>query len=180
MILRSSRRHGYVVAALICAAAWSRLVPHWPNFTAVPAMAMFSGMVVGRRWLAFAAPLLAMLVSDLALAACVYGAAAFTMMPAVYAGIATTTWIGTRAPRSVTGVLIVGVAASGAFFVLVNFYVWLVSSLYPPTWSGLLACYVAALPFAANMLASTLVYGLALFGLWSLAARRAPAETSAA
>ena len=87
----SSRPRTAVLTALVCAAAWSRLLPHLPNFTAVPAMALFSGALVGRRALAYALPLLAMLVSDLALAALVYGTKAFVMMPAVYAAIAATT-----------------------------------------------------------------------------------------
>ena len=48
----------------IAAAAALRLVPHPPNFSPIDAMALFSGAYLGRRWLAFAAPLAALLLSD--------------------------------------------------------------------------------------------------------------------
>src|SRR3982751_1624843 len=48
----------------VVAAAALRLVPHPPNFTPIGAMALFSGAYLGRRALAFVAPLAAMLLSD--------------------------------------------------------------------------------------------------------------------
>ena len=61
--------HARLIALLsaIVAAAALRLVPHPPNFTPIGAMALFSGAYLGRRWLAFAAPLGALLLSDLVL-----------------------------------------------------------------------------------------------------------------
>jgi hypothetical protein len=58
-----------IVALLsaILVAAVLRLVPHPPNFTPIGAMALFSGAYLGRRALAFAAPLGALLLSDLVL-----------------------------------------------------------------------------------------------------------------
>jgi len=56
--------------ALLCAiaaAAALRLVPHPPNFSPIDAMALFSGAYLSRRWIAFAAPLAALLLSDLVL-----------------------------------------------------------------------------------------------------------------
>ena len=51
----------------IAAAAALRLVPHPPNFSPIDAMALFSGAYLGRRLLAFVAPLGALLLSDLVL-----------------------------------------------------------------------------------------------------------------
>ena len=36
--------------------------------------------------------------------------------------------------------------------------------MYPHTMAGLIACYIAAIPFAINMLAGNLFYAAALFG----------------
>ena len=52
-----------LLSAIVFAAAL-RLVPHPPNFTPIGAMALFSGAYLGRRALAFVAPLGAMLLSD--------------------------------------------------------------------------------------------------------------------
>ena len=58
--------HSRLVALLcaIAAAAALRLLPHPPNFTPIGAMALFSGAYLGRRGLAFVAPLAALFVSD--------------------------------------------------------------------------------------------------------------------
>src|SRR6478672_545787 len=58
--------HARLTALLsaIVAAAALRLVPHPPNFSPVDAMALFGGAYLGRRAIAFVAPLAAMLVSD--------------------------------------------------------------------------------------------------------------------
>src|SRR5438067_5356261 len=52
-----------LLSAIVLAAAM-RLVPHPANFTPIGAMALFSGAYLGRRSLAFAAPLAALLLSD--------------------------------------------------------------------------------------------------------------------
>ena len=58
--------HSRILALLsaILLAAALRLVPHPPNFTPIGAMALFSGAYLGRRGLAFVAPLAALLLSD--------------------------------------------------------------------------------------------------------------------
>ena len=53
-----------LLSAIVLAAAL-RLVPHPPNFTPIGAMALFSGAYLGRRSLAFVAPLGALLLSVL-------------------------------------------------------------------------------------------------------------------
>ena len=60
-------------------------------------------------------------------------------------------------------------ATSTSFFLLSNFAVWMGSNMYPHTGAGLLACYVAAIPFYANDIMSTAVTAGALFGLPALA-----------
>ena len=59
-------------------------------------------------------------------------------------------------------------ASSTSFFVLSNFAVWAGSALYPHTTAGLVACFVAAIPFYANDLMSTAITAGALFGLPAL------------
>jgi len=158
----------------VLAAAASRLLPHPPNFTAVPAMALFSGVLFGRRWLAFAVPLMAMALGDLVLGMFVYGTDAFIGATPVYLCICAMVWIGFRATLSLGGVVGGAVVSTGTFFLITNLSVWAFGGLYPMTLAGLAACYAAAIPFALNMLASSLVYGLGLFGLWTLAERRFP------
>lgn len=59
-------------------------------------------------------------------------------------------------------------ATSTSFFVLSNLVVWAGGTMYSHSLSGLVACYVAAIPFYANDLMSTAVTAGAFFGLPAL------------
>jgi len=61
------------------------------------------------------------------------------------------------------------------FFVFTNFGVWAFGSLYPKTVEGLIACYVAAIPFFQNTLLGDALYTAVLFGGFALAETRFPA-----
>lgn len=69
------------------------------------------------------------------------------------------------------------------FYVWTNFGVWQLSGMYAKTWEGLVACYIAAIPFLKMQLLSTvmivpLVSVVTLY-VWNAYARRAtqPAAT---
>jgi hypothetical protein len=148
----------------IFAAAVLRLVPHPPNFTPIGAMALFSGAYLGRRWLAFVAPLGALLLSDLVLGF-------YHGMATVYSSVALIVLIGWVALKRVSPMRVglAALASSILFFVLTNFGMWLFSGFYPRTLGGLEACYVAAIPFFQNTVAGDLFYAALLFGGFKLA-----------
>ncbi len=139
-----------------------RFLPHPPNFTPLLAVALFSGAVFARQPLAWLIPMLALYASDLLLG--LHGSMAFVYL-AVLAIVLLGQWFLRQA--SLLSVLGVSVVASVGFYLLTNFGVWLLYDWYPPTLAGLLACYIAALPFFTYTLASTLAYSLLLFALWS-------------
>ena len=157
-----------ILSAILLAAAL-RLVPHPPNFTPIGAMALFGGAYFGRRALAFAAPLGALLLSDAVIGF-------HSGMPFVYASVAIIVLFGI-AVRSRMTPLRIGAAAvlsSVLFFAVTNFGVWLGDGMYPQTLAGLAACYVAAIPFFQNTLAGDLVFTALLFGGFALIERRVP------
>jgi hypothetical protein len=164
----------YIILIL---AALTRLIPHalhgtGMNFTAVGAGLLFFGSR-RPRWQALAA-LAILAATDFYLTRFVYG---FPFQIKGY--IATWAWYAAvcllasgllrkvTALRVATGVL----ASATSFFLLSNFVVWVGSGMYPHNGSGLVACYVAALPFYANDLISTAVLSAALFGLPAVAAK---------
>ena len=157
-----------ILSAIVLAAAL-RLVPHPPNFTPIGAMALFGGAYLGRQWLALAAPLGALLLSDLVLG--FHGG-----MPFVYGSVALIALIGWAVARQKTPLAIAGaaLASSVLFFAVTNFGVWLTSGMYPATLSGLAACYVAAIPFFQNTLAGDLFFSALLFGGFALLEMRVP------
>jgi hypothetical protein len=156
-----SSNHARLAALLsaILAAAALRLVPHPPNFSPIDAMALFSGAYLGRRWVAVAAPLAALLLSDLVLGF-------YHGMATVYASVALIVVIGWWLCARRTLLRIAGAALAGSvtFFAITNFGMWLWSGIYPRTLSGLETCFVAAVPFFQNTLAGDLFYSALLFG----------------
>jgi len=158
--------HSRILAILsaILVAAVLRLVPHPPNFTPIAAMALFSGAYFGGRALALAAPLAALLLSDLLIG--FYPEAIF-----VYVSVAATVLIGCLLAnrRTMLRVGAAALASSVLFFIVTNFGVWLMMNYYPKTPGGLAACYVAAIPFFQNTVAGDLFYAVLLFGGFKVA-----------
>jgi hypothetical protein len=64
------------------------------------------------------------------------------------------------------------VAASTAYFLISNFGVWLAWGIYPHTREGIIACYVAALPYYRTASLSTLIGGALLFWGYEFLRRR--------
>jgi hypothetical protein len=157
----------------------ARLVPHAPNFTPVAASALFAGATLRSPALAFTVPLAAMVLGD-----GVLGFNDWCVTVVVYAAIAMPAMLGVIAKRSATYLLALpfAVTSSVVFFVATNWAVWMFSGIYPRGASGLLKCYIAAIPFFQNTLLGDLVWTIILFGLlwaWraipqSLKARRLP------
>jgi hypothetical protein len=168
MCMAFSPRLLALLGLIVCAAAL-RLVPHPPNFTPIGAMALFAGATLPRRAMAVAAPLLALLVSDLVLGF-------YAGMEVVYLSTALVVAIGwlVAARRTVVSIAAAALASSVAFFLITNFGVWLSSGMYARSASGLAACYTAALPFFQNSVAGDLFYSALLFGGFALAERLVP------
>lgn len=158
-----------VVAGMILGAAAFRLIPHYPNFTPVAAMALFGGAYFTNKKAAFVVPFAAMLLSDLVLGFHV-------TIWAVYLGFALIVMIGfmLRGRVKISNVFLAAVSASVLFFVLTNFAFWATGLMYPLTFSGLIESYVAAIPFFNYSMLGNLVYTAALFGLFELAQTKFP------
>ena len=160
-----------IVALLsaIVVAAVLRLVPHPANFTPIGAMALFSGAYLGRRGLAFAAPLGAMVLSDAVLGF-------YSGFWITYVAIALIVAVGFLALSRLSVLRIAGaaIASSVLFFLVSNFGTWAASGMYPHTLAGLSACYVAAVPFFQNTVAGDLFYAALLFGGFALLERSVP------
>jgi hypothetical protein len=153
---------------MILAAAGTRLLPHPPNVTSITALALFGGAHFADRRLAYALPLLALLLSDLVLG--VY----WSWSPMAYEphmwlqylcfALVVTLGLGLRQRPGVVRTVGTMLAGSTLFFVVSNFGVWVFQPLYPHTAAGLVACYVAAIPFFGNSLAGDAFYTLLMFG----------------
>lgn len=170
-----------LLAGMIVLAALSRLLPHPQNFSPVEAIGLFGGAFFARRSLALAVPLLAMFASDLLLG--VIGGGIYWSYVAslsfwsVYAAIALCTLLGFPLRGRAGGARVLGASLAGSvlFFVVTNFFAWYGSAMYPQTGAGLVAAYVAGIPFFQNTLLGTLFYSALLFGGFALLRTRVPA-----
>ncbi|OGH17997.1 MAG: hypothetical protein A3F31_02620 [Candidatus Levybacteria bacterium RIFCSPHIGHO2_12_FULL_38_12] len=144
--------------SIILFAVLLRLLPHPPNFAPIAGMALFGGVYLNKKY-ALIVPLLAMFVSDLFIGfhstiLFVYGSFLLTGLIGL--------WI--RQHKSIQNVILGTLASSVLFFIITNFGVWLVGSLYPKTLQGLVQCYVYALPFFRNTILGDLFYTGVFFG----------------
>ena len=156
-----SRRETYqviLVVGLSILLAVARFIPHAPNFTPVLAMALFGGWIFGRRWMAFAIPLLSMALSDMFLGW-------HETVWAVYLATGLAVYFGAWIPANEEGSFswlrgaFAAMGASFLFYLITNYAVWMSGGMYPMSWDGLVASYVLAIPFFHNTLVSTLLFG---------------------
>ena len=61
----NSKNNFYFILGLILIAAFSRLVPHYPNFTPLCSIALFGAKYFNNKYLAFLVPIAALFFSDL-------------------------------------------------------------------------------------------------------------------
>jgi hypothetical protein len=159
-------------ALLILFAAFSRLLPHPENFAPVAAAAIFAGLYMNKRY-ALIVPVAATFLSDIFLGLYpyvlwVYGT--YILIVLINSGIK-------KKYESFSGIkkagLLYGAAviSSVIFFIVTNFGVWTSSLYYQMNFSGLLACYTAALPFFRTSLLSDLVYITLMAGIYELIMR---------
>jgi hypothetical protein len=169
-----------LLIGIILLAALSRLLPHPPNFSPVEAVALFGGAYFAKRSTALWIPLVAMFISDLALGLINGGIYSEYFLSAgyllVYACIAISTVLGFGLRGRVTALRVVGYSLLGStlFFVVTNFGTWLGSSMYPQTGAGLMAAYIAGIPFFQNTVLGTLFYSALMFGTFATLRKRNP------
>ncbi len=173
-------RNLLIAGNLVLLAVVTRLIPHYPNFTAVGAMALFSGAILkDKRW-AFALPLLAYWLSDLVLNNVIYssymdGFAWFTpgVMYQMVPILLIVAYGAYGMKRIGVGqVALGGIVATVIFFLVSNYGVWASGTMYPASFSGLMASYLAGLEYALKgTLLSNLFYSAVLFGVYAWIAR---------
>lgn len=145
------------------------------NFSPVFAVCLFGGVHFDKRWLAIVLPLGTMLVSDLGIWA-LTGRADWAFYPSqfvVYGSLVACVLVGRTVRENRTLLRIGGAGFLGCtiFFILTNLAHWAMMDTYPKTPGGLLACYIAAIPYYRNSLLGTAFFGFALFSPLGLSER---------
>jgi hypothetical protein len=148
-----------------------RIAPHPPNMAPVGAAAVLAGRTLPPG-VALALTAATMALSDLCLAA-IHGWQPFGPISLfIHAGFAAQVLIARALRRVRGGALAAALFGGTAFFVTSNLGVWLLSGMYPRDAAGLVACYVAALPFWAATLVGDAAWTVALTSIHAALSRR--------
>jgi len=153
---------------LVLLGAVSRLIHLPPNIAAVTGVTIFAGFAIRNKWIAILVPIAAMALADIVLGW--YSGVLFT-----YAGMAAGVLFARAFLHPLTPSRLIGVTflSSLTFFVLSNLGVW-VSGYYGYTFEGLVACYVAAIPFWQNSLIADFSSTAIVFGIYLAFSRVVP------
>ena len=174
-LLNISKKEFFPIG-LILILAFARLIPHPPNFTPIIAVAIVSGYFFKNINLSLLILLVAMLVSDLFIG--FYENVIF-----VYLSLLLITFVFHKISNKINfkNLFIYGFAGSLIFFAVSNLGVWALGSpgvydiAYERSLSGLIECYILAIPFFGNTFLSTLIFAYpALFIYRSLIVRSSP------
>jgi hypothetical protein len=158
-----------------------RFLPHPWHFTPVAASLLFFGAYGTRRNLWFPFALLA--GSDIILTKFVYS------YPFTWDHFITWAWyaaillLGTRLRDQAKPIWIVAsaLASSVSFFLISNFAAWACfTDMYPRSWAGLMASYVAGLPFFQRGAFGDLIFTAAFFATPVLLGMAQPSDKRAA
>ncbi len=144
-----------------------RLIPHPANFTPLGGSVTFGGAKLSRPW-NFLAPLFVLFVTDIFLG--FHGTMIY-----VYVSFIVIALLADKLLRNKSNLLRVGsvsLLGSFIFFIVTNYGVWAEGLLYPHTLQGLIACYVAAVPFFGNTLTGDLIFSVGFFGVYQWAEQR--------
>ena len=167
-----------IIISLLVIGIGSRLIPHYPNFTAIGAISLFGAAFTSRRSIAIVIPYLVMLFSDMILNNIIYANIypddykhfIFLYRGALwsYAAFGIIVIFGYTLFRNgvdIAKVIFGALGSSLIFFLLSNFGVWASTGAYPVNFGGLMACYTAGLPFLINQVFGDLFFSVILFGV---------------
>ena len=152
--------HDIFPISLILLLAFSRLIPHPPNFTPIVAVAIMSGYFFKNIKLSFVVLLISMLLVDVFIGF-------YKHMLFVYLSLFLITFIFFKISDKVNSknLFIFGFLGALIFFLVSNFGVWasgvfspITNLPYEKNLNGLINCYFLAIPFFTKTLISTIFF----------------------
>lgn len=166
-----------VLSIIILLAAFTRIMPHPPNFSPMAAIGLFGAAHFAKKWQAFFIPLIGIWISDLVINNYVYSSSSsnivwfysgfywqyISYILIIFAGLFIFNR-GISLTKTVGGVI----SSSGIFFLVSNFGVWAGGTMYPKNFGGLITCYAAGIPFIHNTIISDVLFTTVLFGAYYL------------
>ena len=165
----SLKKNYLIIMPLVFIMIFSRFITVIPNFTPLISLILFIPLVLKEKRLAIILIVITQLFADIFIGfydtmIFVYGTYMFIVLLAFKYMIAINFY----------KVLSSSVIASIIFYITTNFGVWFAMDLYPTTTSGLMACYIAGIPFLKSMTLSTVIFSTTLFVLFKVVKKLRP------
>ncbi len=133
----------------------SRVIPHWPNVTALGATAIFAPRWLNQSKLSLMVPLLALLISDLIIGF-------HPTMEYTYSAIFLVSILSWRSKSesldNASEIVKWGLGSSFIFFLVTNFGAWLMLDIYQKNIFGLILSYWNGIPFFFYDFVGTILY----------------------
>jgi len=144
--------------SLILILAFSRLIPHPPNFTPIIAMAVMSSFFFRNVYLSLATLFISMLLADAFIGF-------YNNMLFVYFSLLLITIIFFKINYKINykNLFIFTFSGTLIFYLISNFGVWATGNLYEKNINGLINCYFLAIPFFKNSIISTIIFSYTTF-----------------
>lgn len=161
-----TQRQILLMSVLVAFGVLARILPHPVNFAPVGALGLLAIAYLPKRT-GLLVPLLIMFFSDFFIGW--HETMLFTWGSYMLIGLAGYWVLKKTKKRSVLALS--GPVAAVIFFVVSNFGVWTMGTMYAHSWQGFVRCYEMALPFFTNTLLSDTGFTLGLFLLADLVVR---------
>ena len=175
-----NRNHTIIaVILLMTVCAFARLIPHMPNFTPVESLAIFGAAYLSKKHWAFIISVLVLYFSDFI----INNTVARSFFPDVQGIVWFSSYmmynfiamalIVLVSSKIISKVTIKNVGMSILFasilFFIINFGSWAnEKSLYSSDFSGLMASFMAGIPFFRNSLLSNIIFTTVIFGSFEI------------
>lgn len=170
------RKSLWISLFIVISLLFTRIIPHAPNFTSAMAGLIFGGVIL-RKGIYAIIILIGYYIADLLINNITYSAdqSGFQWTSQsfgyIYISLFLSYFISRLFSNSMENPLkIIGVSlvCSILFFTLSNFGVWMEGLIYTQNISGLITCYVAALPYLMNEIAASIFFSCLYFGVYWL------------
>ncbi|MEZ4909551.1 MAG: DUF6580 family putative transport protein [Saprospiraceae bacterium] len=173
----SSKSSIILAFSLMAIAAFSRLIPHMPNFTAVEGLTLFGAAFLGSKRITAFYVLAMLWITDFVINNTI-ARAFFTEQEGMVwfsdymifnaVSVVAIVFVGSKFLAKITPLRIgaAGISSTLIFFIVTNFGAWISNhgGLYSKDLNGLMQAFVAGLPFLRTSIISTLVFCTIIFG----------------
>ena len=165
----------WLITGLILIAVISRIIPHPFNVTPLIAVSLFAGAKFEDKKWSFIVPLLSFFASDIILSFMYHYDVFHNTIFFTYSSILLIVLLGrilNNKKINIGKTIGLTLASSLLFFIISNFGVWLFGGMYSMNATGLINCYIMAIPFNKFSWLGDLFFVALLFGIYEFVSNK--------